>query len=125
MWDRAFSAPPLSGFALLSPAAKTAYLPPLINKDGWADMSDLSQTNTTVASAATSQNRINLDATALIGVIGPSAAQEALIRFPEGHVVKVRAGAKVKGLGYIAAIRDDQVVLSDGGATKILRVLGG
>ncbi|MBV0911472.1 hypothetical protein [Anianabacter salinae] len=74
---------------------------------------------------ATEANRLSLDGTALIGVMGPSDNQEALIRFSSGKIVKVRRGAKVSGLGVIAAIRGDRVILSDKGRTRTLAVLGG
>lgn len=88
-------------------------------------MAESAPTTPTVSTLATRPNSLSLGGTTLIGVMGPTDRQEALIRFPSGKIVKVRKGAKVSGLGLIAAIQNDRIIVAKNGRTRSIGVLDG
>lgn len=72
-----------------------------------------------VAEIATVEAR--LARTALIGIFGSTTAPGALVRTSNGKIARVGIGDKVAG-GTVAAIGEDQVLLSMGRRTKALKL---
>ena len=71
------------------------------------------------AEIATTQARLNLRKTILLGTFGSESAPGALLRLPSGDVIRVTRGDPVAG-GEIAAIDADKVVIAHGGRTTVL-----
>lgn len=64
---------------------------------------------------------VKLNAPALIGVFGNTEARRALILLPRGQTRTVGVGDTLDG-GQVAAIGEDQLVLSRRGREKIMRL---
>lgn len=71
--------------------------------------------------AALANQKAKLPRLALLGVFGTEATPGALIRTPDGKVHRVAPGDRIANR-TVAAIGADKVMLSNGGATKALRM---
>lgn len=78
-------------------------------------------TQATVAQAATEEGAINLRNMTLIGVFGSSANRRALLRLPNGRMVRVQQGDTVDG-GRVAAIGENRVQYVKNGRNTVLEV---
>lgn len=78
-------------------------------------------TRASVANAATEQDAINLRRMTLIGVFGSSANRRALMRLPNGRMVRVQTGDTVDG-GRVAAIGENRVQYVKNGRNTVLEV---
>lgn len=76
-------------------------------------------TTTPPAIAELATEQVELPRTALLGIFGTAAAPRALIRLPRGKTQTVRVGDRV-ARSTVAAIGEDQLVLSRNGSTQIL-----
>jgi len=76
-------------------------------------------TTTSPAVAELATEQVNLPRTALLGIVGTASARRALVRLSKGKTQTVRVGDRI-ARSTVAAISDDQLVLSRGGSTQIL-----
>ena len=76
-------------------------------------------TNETTAQAATNQATLPAGKLVLIGIFGPKADLEALVRTRRGKIERVKRGMRLHN-ATISAIAPDRIVLSDGPTTEIL-----
>ncbi|WP_368187415.1 hypothetical protein [Aestuariibius sp. HNIBRBA575] len=81
-------------------------------------------TPTSVASAATLDNAINLRRINLIGVYGSNSDRRALVRLSNGRYIKVSVGDRLDG-GHVAAIGDTYITYTDRGRTTRLDMPAG
>jgi type IV pilus biogenesis protein PilP len=78
-------------------------------------------TSASVADTATQRRAVNLRRVNLIGVFGSQANRRALVRMPNGQVVRVQVGDTLDG-GRVSAIGDTELRYVRGGRNQILRV---
>lgn len=76
---------------------------------------------TTVATAATQKNAINLRNVNLIGVYGKPSSRRALIRLSNGRYQKVKVGDRIDG-GRVSAIDEDRLNYVKSGRNVVLRM---
>ena len=76
---------------------------------------------TRVGSAATIDDGIALGDLALIGIFGKKKSRRALIRLPQGRILKVERGGTISGW-TVSAVNEDGVRLQKGGRNKVLRL---
>ena len=77
--------------------------------------------NARVSSVATVENAINLGDVSLIGIMGKSSARRALIRLPQGRIIRVSRGESFSGW-TVSAIDDSGVRIQRRGQNKVLRL---
>lgn len=77
--------------------------------------------NARVGSTATVSDGIVLGDLALIGIFGKKNDRRALIRLPQGRVIKVERGSQVSGW-TVSAIADDGVRIQKGNRNQTLRL---
>ncbi|MFN7003652.1 MAG: hypothetical protein ACK4NW_09510 [Roseinatronobacter sp.] len=73
---------------------------------------------------ATEQGRIALDDVALIAVVRQNGIRHALVRLPDGRILRLQQGDLIDG-GTVAAISDDAIYLLDANRRPRALVLGG
>lgn len=78
-------------------------------------------TTVTVSKQATVKNAIDLGEINLIGVFGSSASRRALVRMPNGRLVKLKVGDRLDG-GQVAAIGDSELTYVKGGRSVTLKI---
>lgn len=78
-------------------------------------------TRASVAKQATYANALNLSRVNLIGVYGSPSNRYALVRQPNGRIVKVEVGDRVDG-GRVAAISDNELQYVKSGRTMTLEM---
>lgn len=78
-------------------------------------------TSASVAKQATVKNAVNLSQLTLIGVYGSEGRRYALVRQPNGRLVKVKVGDKLDG-GKVAAISTSALTYSKGGRSVTLEM---
>jgi len=78
-------------------------------------------TKASVARAATIKDGISLGEVSLIGIFGKSSSRRALVRTPDGDVVRVKTGDRVRGWS-VAAIGKSAVRMARSGKTRTLRL---
>ena len=74
-----------------------------------------------VAETATERRAINLRRVNLIGIFGSQANRRALVRMPNGQVVRVQVGDTLDG-GRVSAIGDGELRYVRGGRNQVLRI---
>ena len=74
-----------------------------------------------VGQVATIEDGINLGDVSLIGIFGKSSARRALIRLPQGRIIRVSNGGKIRGW-TVSAISDDAVRIQRRGENRVLRL---
>ncbi|WP_299983034.1 pilus assembly protein PilP [uncultured Ruegeria sp.] len=79
--------------------------------------------NTTVKSAATQAGALKKNSVAVLGVFGPKAELQALVRLSSGRVKKVKHGNRV-GSGKVVAIDEEGVVLRQSGQNRRIDIPG-
>lgn len=79
--------------------------------------------NTTVSSAATQAGVLKKNLVSVLGVFGPGAELQALMRLSSGRVKKVKPGSRV-GTGKVVAIDQDGVVLRQSGQNRRIAIPG-
>ncbi len=79
--------------------------------------------NTTVKSAATQTGALNRNSVAVLGVFGPKAELQALVRLSSGRVKKVKPGSRVAS-GKVIAIDENGVVLRQSGQNHRITIPG-
>ncbi|WP_209425207.1 hypothetical protein [Pararhodobacter sp. SW119] len=78
-------------------------------------------TSASVAETATQRRAVNLRRVNLIGVFGSQSNRRALVRMPNGQVLRVQVGDTLDG-GRVSAIGDTELRYVRGGRNQILRV---
>jgi hypothetical protein len=74
-----------------------------------------------VAETATERRAINLRRVNLIGIFGSQSNRRALVRMPNGQVVRVQVGDTLDG-GRVSAIGDGELRYVRGGRNQVLRI---
>lgn len=74
-----------------------------------------------VGSAATIEDGIPLGDVALVGIFGKKQGRRALIRLPQGRILKVERGASVNGW-TVSSVDEDGVRLQKGSRNQVLRL---
>ena len=78
-------------------------------------------TSASVAKQATVKDAVNLSKMTLIGIYGTSSSRYALVRQPNGRLVKVRVGDRLDG-GKVAAISSSELIYQKGGRAVTLEM---
>ena len=76
-----------------------------------------------VAEAATTQNALPASGSILLGVFGPEANLQALVRFSSGRTKRMSVGGRISG-NRIVAIDRNGVILEKGNETQHLAIVG-
>lgn len=79
--------------------------------------------NATVKSAATQAGALKKNAVSVLGIFGPKADLQALVRMSSGRIKKVKPGSRV-GPGKVVAIDENGVVLRQSGQNRRIDIPG-
>jgi hypothetical protein len=104
------------------PAVASAPAPAEIDEPEPTETVPNMPTTVTVARQATVKNAIDLGKINLIGVYGSSSNRRALVRMPNGRLVKVKIGDRLDG-GQVAAIGDSELTYVKGGRSVTLKIM--
>ncbi len=104
------------------PAVASAPAPAEIDEPEPTETVPNMPTTVTVARQATVKNAIDLGRINLIGVYGSSSNRRALVRMPNGRLVKVKIGDRLDG-GQVAAIGDSELTYVKGGRSVTLKIM--
>ena len=106
------------------PVLAHAFEPLPLSLDGESTRNFVLPPGQTMLGMATEAGRINVEDVNLIAVVHQDGVRHALVRLPDGHILRLRQGDALDG-GTVAAISEDALYLIGPDMTPRALVLGG